>query len=127
MTSKENVMYVITNEGGSYDDKWSNIMFYTNDIIKANDYVNRMNAFVRTVTEAKELRVKFCNDYEVTNPRPKAKYGSTESKELNSKWYCEYKIAQDKYDSLIDMDTLRGVKESEDATYWYVEEVPELK
>jgi hypothetical protein len=67
---KESKMYIIKNSTvcGYGDEESINIVFYTSDREKAHNYVNKMNAFTKSVKYATELRIKHSMEYNEANP-----------------------------------------------------------
>lgn len=63
-------MYVITSSGGSYDDAWVHTEYVTDDLVKGQAYVDRMNAFRDEVIAARKLLDQWDDQWRKNNPKP---------------------------------------------------------
>jgi hypothetical protein len=63
-------MYAIIAGGGSYDDAWSDVRFVTDDQVKGQAFVDKMNALQTEIQSAEDLVQEFMNQYRIKNPQP---------------------------------------------------------
>ena len=63
-------MYAIIASGGSYDDAWSNVRFVTDDQVKGQAFVDKMNALQTEIQSAEDLVQKSMHQYIIKNPQP---------------------------------------------------------
>jgi hypothetical protein len=124
---KGNKMYIIKNSPDDYEG-CSKVVAYTQDITKANAYVDKMNAFVSLVKAERELQKKHRNDYIEINPcaSTKVDFSCPEFRVQRSIWLLKRKAYMELYDSTLDLIMQEALKDDADRTYWHAEEVPEL-
>jgi hypothetical protein len=141
---KESKMYIIKNSTvcGYGDEESINIVFYTSDREKAHNYVNKMNAFTKSVKYATELRIKHSMEYNEANPNgavsqhmcfyekdPESTYRYLDFYGTLKEWLPKYKAHMKLYDLTIDPTVYKALKDYHERDHfeWHVEEVPELE
>jgi hypothetical protein len=140
---KESIMYIIKKLSVCrYSDKeLINIVCFTSDSDKAHNYVNKMNAFTKTVKCATGLRIKHSIEYIEANPNgavgvhayfyqndPQSTYQELYFYGKLKEWLPKYKEHMKLYDLTIDATVVQALKDydEQECLEWHVEEVPEL-
>jgi hypothetical protein len=63
-------LYAIIESGGSYDDSWESVRFVTDDLAKAESYVDKMSIMIDSLDEARESLDAWTLAWHKSNPQP---------------------------------------------------------